>query len=343
MSIRKIAEITGLSTATVSHVINNTRVVSKKNRDLVNKTIIETGYKPNMAAKALRTQRFHTVAMLMPTVEPGMSTNLYFIEVMSGAKDVMEMNGYNLIVSTYLDSSISHNNDVELHVKQLNVLQRLWVDGVILVPNKVSYKKVLENIGDSLPLVLVDRDIPEKNYSCVSSDHVQASFNATDLLIRNNKKRIAYIGGPEDSFTGHDRYEGYVKALAANTLPLDPSLVQMIRPYTVEEGYKSAAKVIEAGADSLFVANHVLTIGVMKYLQEKRIDVPEQVSVITFEDYEWMQAMHPPITSIRQNPYVIGRLAAEILLKRIKNPEYSEHVVLDAEIVIRKSHGNINE
>ncbi len=339
MSIRNIAKLTGLSTATVSHAINGTREVSQKNRELISRAIQSTGYKPNMAAKALRQQRSQTVAMLIPTVEPGMSTNTFYMEVLSGAQDALEREGYHLLVATYLDN-VPARDEAEAQIKPLQVLQSQWIDGVIFVPNKSSYERMLDSIGDTLPFVLVDRNIPERGCSCVHSDHACAAYEATALLFRNGKHRVGFIGGPEGSFTGSERYRGYRTALEAANLPLDESLVRMTRPYTMQMGYEHARQVIEAGADALFVANHVFALGALRYLQEANLRVPEQVALVTYEDYEWMDVLQPPLTSIRQQPYQMGCLAVGILLKKLKDPTYVEEIVLPTELVLRRSHGD---
>lgn len=129
MSIREIARMTGLSITTVSHAINGTRPVSEKSRRLVEEAIRRTGYRPNLAARALKTQKSNIIALIIPSTEPGNSTNCFFFDVLGGVKDTLQRRGYDLIVSTYSE----RRSDIRLD--SVSVLKKSWIDGLLLVPN----------------------------------------------------------------------------------------------------------------------------------------------------------------------------------------------------------------
>ena len=151
MSIRKIAEMTGLSITTVSHAINGTRKVSIKSKKLIDEAIKETGYKPNLAAQMMKTQRSKTIALIIPATEPNNSTNCFYFDVLNGAKVFLENNGYDLIVSTYPEDNPRYN------LSDMQVLQRRWVDGILLVPPSNDYAKIKSVEELNLPIVLLDR------------------------------------------------------------------------------------------------------------------------------------------------------------------------------------------
>ncbi|WP_308754713.1 LacI family DNA-binding transcriptional regulator [uncultured Anaerotruncus sp.] len=334
-SIREIADLTGLSVATVSHVINGTRKVSQASTDLVMKAIEETGYKPNYAARMLRTQRSNTIAMLIPRVEQGMSTNIFFMDVLSGAKDYFQSIGYSMIVATYSEN----DEDDEQDMRDLQVLKKQWMDGVLVVPNKKKYAHLMKIIESSLPFVLLDRSVTELDCSCVYSDSTKVSREAVELFFRGGKRRIGYIGGSTSFFTGYDRFSGYREGLESCGLPLDDALVVTSGKHTVQAGYLGAQKLVKNGADAIYISNDVQTVGALEFLQSQQLRIPNDVGIIAFEDYEWMTITSPPLTTVRQQPYKMGWLGAQLLHRKLGDPAFNEKIRLDAELVLRDSHG----
>lgn len=326
MSIKKIAEMTGLSTATVSHVINNNRAVSEKSRRKVELAMRQIGYRPNMAARTLKTQKSNTIAMLMPEIEPGNPSNMFFMNVLSGAKSTLEENGYDLLVSTYREQSEKSNSH--------SVLQKQWIDGILAVPNRLD--EPLDTAG--LPTVLIDRTIEHAPCPCVHTDNRQAAFDATHLLLSCGKKKIGYIGGPLSFSTGRDRLQGYQDALAAVHITLRPEWMQSDLPHSVENGACAADMLIRQGVDAIFVSNNVLAIGALQSLQRQHIAIPQQIALVAFEDYEWMELTSPPLTTVRQESFQMGSKAAEVLLDILADKPVPNDVVIPAKLILRQSH-----
>lgn len=334
-SIREIARLTGLSTATVSHVINGTRPVSEESRALVERVIQETGYRPNRAARMLKTQKSNTVALVIPSVMPGRSTNLFFMNVISGAQDTLEARGYDLVVSAYTEES---EGDARA---QAAILGKNWGDGLLIVPGRRHSRTVELAQAVGVPFVLIDRTVEGADCPCVYSDNYAATRKAIRLLYESGKRHIAYIGGMLAFSTGHDRYRAYRDELAALALPYREELVFHNVEYTIDSAYTAAGEALNSGADAIFTANNILTMGVLKQLRDRKISVPDPVGVIGYEDYEWMEIMDPPITTIRQQSYALGAVGAEMLLAQLENREFVREQVLEAPLVIRKSHGSI--
>lgn len=333
-SLKQISKITGLSIATVSHVINGTRKVSDKSTELVMQAIKDTGYKPNYAARMLRTRKSDTIAMLIPEVKKQMSTNIFFMDALSGAKDFLQSVGLNLIIATYAEDNADNKNDL----KNLKVLQNQWIDGFLVVPNKKKTTLIKNIIKNDNPFVLLDRALPELKCSCVYNDAITVSAKVVKLLTDSGKKRIGYIGGSVNSFTGYDRMKGYKQGLTECGMVFDQSCVATAEKHTVAAGYNGMEKLLKNGVDAVYVANDVQAMGVLKYLQEKNIKVPEQMSVVGYENYEWMEILPKPLTTVCQQPYEMGRLGAEILYKKLEDPEYEEEIVLQPEIILRNTH-----
>lgn len=333
MSIRKIAEMTGLSVATVSHVINGTRGVSEKSRALVLAAIDEIGYRPNRAARMLKTQKSNTVALVIPSVKPGRSTNFFFMNVLSGAKDVLETHGYDLIVSTYTEGGADDEK------AEIAVMQKLWVDGMLLVPGDRQSKAVeLAALGD-LPFVLVDRTVDNADCACVYSDNYTATRRAVELFYQSGKRRIGFIGGMISYSTGFDRFRAYQDALLELGLPCDESIIRHDVEYTPGAACAAAKSICEQQVDAIFTSNNVLTIGVLQYLGGLGIKIPQEIGVIGYEDYEWMEIFSPPVTTIRQQSYAMGAVAAEMLLEQLAGAPSTKKQLLEAPLIIRGSHG----
>lgn len=338
MSLKRIAEMTGLSVATVSHVINGTRGVSEKSRALVERAIADTGYKPNRAARALKTQRSNTVALVIPSVKPGRSTNFFFMNVLSGARDALAEQGYDLIVSTYAEEAAPDDEQAEMAV-----LQKQWLDGLLLVPGRRDSRAARLVQESGVPFVLVDRTVTDGGgqalWPCVHSDNYSATGKAIELFHSCGKRRIGYIGGMLEYSTGADRFAGYRDALDRLSLPFDPSIALCDVEYSLDSAARAAEILLDGRVDAIFTSNNVLTMGVLRLLGERGVSIPGQVGVIGYEDYEWMEIFSPPITTVRQQSYAMGAIGAEMLLELIATGTIAKpRQVLEAPLVIRSSH-----
>ena len=334
MSIREIARMTGLSITTVSHAINGTRPVSEKSRRLVEEAIRRTGYRPNLAARALKTQKSNIIALIIPSTEPGNSTNCFFFDVLGGVKDTLQRRGYDLIVSTYSE----RRSDIRLD--SVSVLKKSWIDGLLLVPNSrhSRYDELLA--GVDLPTVLLDRRLDGCDLPLVCCDNESAAEQAVGLLADSGRARIGYLGGALDLSTAYDRYAGYRRALETRGLPLDPGLVRLGLDYSIEAGREAARELVGQGADAVFAANSVLTMGLVKYLGGAGIAIPGRVAVVGFDDYDWTEIANPPITAVRQSAFAMGAKGAEMLIGLIEGREPPERtVLLPAGLTLRESHG----
>jgi LacI family transcriptional regulator len=285
----------------------------------------------------LRIRRSDTVAMLIPQVQRGMPTNTFFMDVLSGAKDYFQLVGYNLVVVTFSETG----EGAETDLNNLKVLQNHWMDGFLVVPN-LKRRDLWGSIAMSkTPFVLLDRLIPGMDCSSVYNNSCNISREAVKLLASCGRRRIAYIGGSVHSITGSDRFTGYDLGMKQAGLERDVSLVKTCDDLTVEEGYRGMEELLKEEVEGVYISNNVLTIGAMECIHHHGVKVPGELGVVAFEDYEWMRITDPPLTTVRQQPYQMGRLGAELLRKIIENPNYKEQIHLESEIVLRQSHGTI--
>lgn len=339
VSLKTIAQMTGLSITTVSHAINGTRTVSKRSKRLVEEAIRQTGYKPNLAAQMLKTNRSKIVALLIPATEPNNFTNSFFFDVLNGAREHLAANDYDLMIATYPELRL------EKQLDNFQLLKKRLVDGILLVP-PTRHLKVLEKIcALNLPLVLLDRRVEGSKLPMVYSDNMEGACQAVHLLAQGGRKRIAFLGGNMEFSTTYDRYLGYCRGLQELSLPVEEKLVFKDLKYSVQEGEKVTEFLMQEKADAIFAANNVLLLGVLSYFKAHSIRSPEEVSVISYDDSDWMQVTNPTITATFQDPYRIGEEGAELLMRALSGEDITGiKIVLPCELILRQSHlGNRQE
>lgn len=333
MSIRKLAEITGLSTATISHALNGTRAVSSESKKKVLEAAAAIGYRPNMAAKFLRNKKSRTVVLIMPGVQPGMHSNYFYMDVMAGVHARLDEDNYSLIITTYEEPH-------EDYSFSFGILEKQWCDGLLVIPIRAELRCIEQILGSGLPYVLIDRRIDGFDCDYVISDNEKGSYEAVRLMHEKGKRRIAFVGSQLLSSASHDRFLGYKRCVAEFGLDDDPALVLLNSPLSIENGMRSGSLLAKAGADGVFVSDNVLTIGVFRYLKGSGRRIPEDISLIGYDDYEWMNDVEPSITSVKQRPYEMGYRAAALLLERLGDEAQGDRrfQTLETVLVQRESH-----
>lgn len=335
MSLKKIADMTGLSISTVSHAINGTRAVSAKSRAVVQAAAKEIGYRPNMAARILRTQRSNTIGLIIPNGADNPNASYFYMDVIMGVRQKMTEVGLELIVSTY-----DMHGRGDKGISALQVLRNQWVDGVILVPSSESNKQIsILREELNLPFILLDKRANNHEYSCVDSDNEGGALDAVRLLASCGRKRIGYIGGGLKSSTGLQRYTGYTRALSEMGYPIDESLIQLHDPFSLAIGRQSARVLVENGVDAIFAADNTMMMGAIAHLNECRVAIPDEVALVGFDDFDWMTITRPAITTVRQQATQMGYIATEMLLRKLNGMESNEKLVLSTTLVLRESHG----
>lgn len=330
--LKKISELTGLSTATVSHVLNGTRNVSKKNREKVFQVAKSIGYRPNIAARMLRTKKSRMIAIIIPSDIENSNANYFYMDVIMGVREKAYETKYEVIVSTY----DPHGSD-DRSFQSVQVLKQRWIDGVIIVPSLLNNMK-FERIKElEIPIVLLDRRVDE-NICCVASDNAGGVVKAIQLFADSGKRKIGFIGGVETT-TGQQRYKGYIKAMSTLGNRADKKYICLCNRFSLPAGMSCAQKLINEGVDAIFVADNVMMIGALRSIKANNLKIPEDIGLIGFDDFDWMENTSPPLTTVKQETYQMGYAATELLLKKINGADVNNSVILDTTLVIRKSHG----
>ena len=325
ITIKKIAELAGVSSATVSKVINGKdQNISNSTRERVLEIVHREDYIPNGIAKSLRVKNTNTFGLIMPDV-----TNLFFSELAKGIEDAAEKKGYSVILCN------SDNNETK-EGKYFSILQEKKVDGIILTASDAGTNKLIEKC--SIPIVLVDRDITiNRKVGRITVDNELGAYMATSFLIKKGCKNIGFISSNTKNKTSAERLVGYERALKENGIKINKDITYY-NNFQTETGYDGTLKILKNNQmDAIFCGNDLIAIGAMKALKELKIRVPDDIRIIGFDDILFSEHLEPSLTTIKQPIYELGQNAVNILVNLINNNENDITIVLDPILVERGS------
>jgi LacI family transcriptional regulator len=328
-TIKDIAREAGVSTATVSHVINITRFVGEERRQRVLKAIRDLRYRPNAIARSLVKQRTHTIGVLISDI-----LNPFYTAIVRGIEDVTSRSGYNVILC-------NTDEDPEKERLYIRVLMEKRIDGLILSSAFQEGPHPLQDQFDEIPLVCVVRKIPGLQTDAVAGDNVGGAFKATEHLIGLGHRRIGLVCGPSGVSSGGDRLKGTLKALRDHGIPVDARLIRM-GDFKPESGYRLTREILDVDdpPTALFVTNNQMTLGALRALEERGIRVPQGLSLVSMDDMEWSPFLDPPMTTVEHSPYGMGKKSGEMVLQRIgERDRKPRRIIFPSNLVIRKSTG----
>lgn len=329
VSIKDVAKLSECSTATVSNVINNrNKFVSDHVRKRVLDAMETLNYRPNNFAKTLRNGKSNIVGLLVPDL-----SNHFFTELADAIQSVFSENEHQLIV---MNSRYSLEREKQ-HIRQ-SVDQ--YLSGMIIASVSEKYSEIEDCIANDFPLVFIDRNPLGCKKDCITINNFQAAYDATRTLIHKGHRKIGIINGTLNISTSKERLSGYVAALEEEGISVDEGLIKhRSKDRNMEEGPELIKELIQAGITAVFIVNNKTTIRVMSYLIEQQIEIPNQIAIIGFDDYEWASITKPSLSVIKQPAYEMGVKAAEILLKRINLPSagIQENYVLPSKLIQRSS------
>lgn len=324
-TIKEIAELANVSTATVSKVINGKdQYISEATRQKILEIVEREGYIPNGIAKSLKMRKTKTIGIIMPDV-----MNLFFSELARGAEDAAEKRGYSVILC-------NTDNRESKEEKYLNILQEKMVDGIIMTAAEASMNKSVKR--SKTPMVLVDRDIElDKPVGRITVNNEEGAFMATKFLIEKGCKNIGFISSEKKNKPSAERLEGYKRALKEHKLDIDEKKI-FLENFTIDSGYKGVISLLEkTKVDGIFCGNDLIAFGAIKGLKEKKVKIPEEVKIIGFDDISMSQFIDPPLTTIKQPIYQLGEEAVKMLVAIIENQDTDMNKVLKTELIERGS------
>lgn len=328
-TMKDIARRTGLGLATISSYFNGGNV-REKNRIKIEEAIEELHYEVNEVARGLKTNATRTIGVVIPELN-----NTFCAEIITGMEDVLRSHGYATIVCDC-------RTDKKLEQEAVEFLTRRRVDGIINMPvdEEGNHLKRFQKTGK--PIVLIDRKIQGINCDSVLVDNKKAAEDAVRYFIERGHRNIGIIGGPEEVFTAQERMAGYYKALESAGIPVSESLIWH-GDYTIQGGVRGLEELVQNNPEmtAVFVTNYEMTMGAMIGVNELGIRIPEQLSMIGFDNLQFARACNPKLTIVAQPTDGIAREVAKVMLNHLENAGetsgelFSEK--LETEIIAGKS------
>jgi len=332
ITIRDIAKRAGVSVATVSHVINNTRFVSEELREKVRKVMEELDYHPNLVAGSLRRKKTNTIGLIVPD-----NSNPVFAELSRAIEDIGFSSGYSVILC-----NSAYNLDKE--IKYVRVLRSKRVDGLIIIPTTVQATYINQLVDSGLPVIILDRTVPDAKTDSVLLDNYQGTYDATVHLIKLGHSLIAYIDRPFDLPHSLDRLRGYRKALEENGIQLKDELI-VRGGFDYEGGAEAMQKLLKRKPTptAVIAFNDISAIGAIRAIEDCELKVPQDISIVGFDDIPQSSFTTPRLTTVHFPKYRMAEVAFELLQKKLEgtSSDRRAEIVLPLRLVVRESTAKI--
>lgn len=327
-TIHDVAEDAGVSPTTVSRYLNRRIDLPATTAGRIDAAIVKLGYRPNLLAKRLSTGKSQAVGLVTPEIrEP------FFAEIASAFEDEADRNGYTVFIS-------STRSDRKREIASLDRLDDRHVDGLLLMTNRADDGTLARLIDGRRDVVILDEDVPGVSVPRIFVDNEQGAFEATRHLIENGHRRIAYIGGPADLTTVTERQAGFVRAMRAAGLLVDPELVAM-GSFAAEAARLAAHRFLglPRPPTAIFASSDYIAIGAFTALREAGRAIPGDISLVGFDDMPIGALLSPPLTAVRQPVETLGRLGFQTLFALLNGEPAAPVTRLPVELIRRQSVG----
>jgi LacI family transcriptional regulator len=336
-NIRELAAILNLSVTTVSRVLNGkadvyriSPVTSKRVMDAAR----ELNYFPNKIARGLKLERTDTLGLIIPDV-----ANPFFASIAKSIELEARKNGFSLILCDSLD-------DIDTEMELLQLLAGRKVDGIIIAPVGLGKSHIVDIQQAGIPIVVVDRYFPGTSIPYITSDNYKGAFKAVEYIISNGHKRIACIQGIRGISANTERVKGYEDAHLRYNIPVDQSLV-VGDDFGEENGYIQTRLLLNRKnrPTAIFALSNLISLGVIRAITETGLKIPDDVSLVSFDEQPYSAFLASPMTTIEQRREEIGRMSVSVLLEIIKNngARHDVNIMLEPRLIIRNSVKRITE
>lgn len=321
-SIKDVAIEAGVSTATVSRVLSNKPYITSGVRDRVLAAVQKLGYRPNQVARSLRSQQSTIIGLIVSDI-----CSPFFTAVSRAVEDCAYEQGYSVFLC-------NTDGDEKKELKYLHEMYDKNVAGVIISPTKKTcdnFNKLTINI----PTVVYDRTVPGSDVDNITIDNMDAAYHLTKHLITNGYHRIAGIFCNE--ITGLQRREGFEKAIKEANLEQSQSVMTQTK---ISRGYDATIKLLNLTPrpDAILATDNIVLEGALHSIIELGLKIPNDVALAGFDDASWMTLVQPPITVVRQPTDEIGRMAVDLIMRRIEVPTRPPiQIILKSQLIIRGS------
>ena len=333
LTIKDIAKIANISTATISRIINNSSLVKKETRERVMKIIRKHNFSPNIAAKNLVKRQTKNIGLLFPYNED-MLSDLYLTEIAANIEKTVAESGYDFTL-------YFHHKDIDMALGQyyLDFFLSGKICGLIIGGVQINDRSLEALIKYKKPIVVIGSTLRNYNVNYVDANHKDAVKKAIRYFIKQNKKRIVYMGSSLMFSACVDKFSGYKEALRDHNIKLNNDYV-FHNVLNYEQAYKICESIIRNDKlpEAIFCDQDILAWGVINCMLDNRIKSPDQIPVVGYNNIKISKYIYPFLSTIKLPIESMAKAAVDILIDDIKNPEKKEQKkVFDAELVIRNS------
>jgi LacI family transcriptional regulator len=329
VTIRDVARVAGVSTGTVSNVLNRPDIVATATRQRVLDAVDSTGFIRNTQAYQLRGGRSHTVGVVVLDV-----SNPFFTEMFRGAESRLQAEGYVLMLASTDDS-------IERETSFVRAMEEHRVEGVLITPVGADLERLEGLKTRGVPTVLLDRKATADEFCSVTVDDVRGGELAARHLFELGHRDVAFVNGPTTIRQCRDRRQGVRKAVRSVTKTMKVQVNELpVGALTVRHGEDVVERILEMKPrpTAVMCANDLLALGVLRGLAARGVRVPEDLAVVGYDDLIFGSMLSPALTSVRQPAFELGVAAAQLLLDEVRNPDHRHREVrFEPELVVRAS------
>jgi LacI family transcriptional regulator len=331
-SIHDVAEHAGVSSTTVSRYLNNSGYVGSKSRERIAKAISELHYVPNSLARSLHTKSTRTIGLLLPDI-----VNAFWTSVARGVEDEARENGFNVILC-------NTDSDPTKLEEYISILLQRQVDGLIYVPINEPKKPSLEIFEPirrkNTPAVVMDAPLPGANVDTILVDSRAGAFQLTELMISMGHRHIAIITGEKHYYTSDERLQGCQDALIKANIEPDQNCIRYT-DYHILASRQAASEILQLSErpTAFFAGNNMVALGIIQAVREAGLRIPEDISLVCFDDIPHASIIDPFLTVAAQPAYEMGQAGAKLLIERIQSEEPIEPrtIIFPVSIIQRRS------
>ena len=329
-NIKDIARLAGVSHMTVSRVLNEPERVKAETRNRILAIIEKEGYVPSASARALISGINRMIGLLI-MYDLSQFPADFLTPVLQGVSTALSHRGYN--TSIFFDQI-----DGKKNLAPINLMTPSALDGLLIISLEKETEVIKKIDTLKLPTVVINQKINLPNVSYVATDDCNGGMKAVQHLLDLNHTKIALLGGTPKFYTSIERRQGYEQALQNAGIAIDPELI-LVGNFDKQKGYETIKALLEKRSDvtAIFAANDVMALGAYQAIKEKGLCIPDDISVVGFDNQEFCDLVDPPLTTIRKHRRVMGEKAADIILENIEQTGSVQQVTLQTDLIIRKS------
>lgn len=326
MTIKDIADIAGVSTATVSRALNGKFDVNESTKKRILQIAKEYDFRPNVIGRGLSMKKTFTIGVVIPDL-----TSSYFAEVMRGVEDVAHSQGYMTII-------INTDYKVEMEREAMAMLKNHRVDGMIMLLSNKATDECRAMVDMGYHVVLIGNTLDNVECPSVECNNFSSAYTIVESLIKKGHRDIAHISGNRDTKTGILRMQGYQSALENYGIELRPEWNLATR-YFQDDAYQTMKDLIKTGKlpTAIFAANDTMAIGCYKAIYEAGLKIPDDISIVGHDDVDVASLIFPALTTMRQQKREIGRTAARKLFGYSSENHAKDITILPTELIERQS------